>query len=143
MEQQREPAEIVQWEIVPAIADESVVARLHLHCRALVLVGVEIRALRLEHQRPEYPRKFREPLHIFNAGDFPRVRLAVFVAFPYLQVFVRLAQKQNLAMLFLGGHRIQQQHAFLLLNAAQVKQVGIRLHRQRAVGVGGQHIVGV
>ena len=143
MQQRREPAVIVQREIALAIADEPVIARRHLHRGPLVLVGVEIRTLRLAHQHAEHPRKLRQPLHVFNPRNLPRILLAVLVALPNLQVLIRLPHKQNLAMLLIHRIREQQQHTLLLLNAAQEKQVGIGLHRQRTIGIGWQHVVGI
>ena len=82
-------------------------------------------------------------MHILDARDLARIRLAVFVALPNLQMLIRLAHKQDLALLLIRRIRKEHQNTFLLLNAAQEKQIGIRLHRQRAIGIGRQHIIGI
>ena len=42
---------------------------------------------------------------------------------------IGLTQEKDFAVLVIRSFGKQQQNAFLLLNAAQVKQVSIRLHR--------------
>ena len=49
MQQRCQPPVSVQREIRLALLDEPHIARLHLHVRALVLVAVQVRALRLAH----------------------------------------------------------------------------------------------
>ena len=68
-------------------------------------------------------------MDVFDTGYFSCVRLRVLVALPDLQVFIGLAQEKDFAMLVLCSVGKQQQNGLLLLDAAQVKQVRIGLHR--------------
>ena len=68
-------------------------------------------------------------MDVFDTGYFSRVRLRVLVALPGLQVFIGLAQEKDFTVLVIRRVGKQEQNTLLLLNAAQVKQIGIGLHR--------------
>ena len=69
--------------------------------------------------------------------------LVVLVTFPDLQVFAGFAQKEDFAVLGIRGAWKQDKNGLFLFDAAEVKQVGVRMQGQRAIGVGGQNVVGV
>ena len=65
------------------------------------------------------------------------------VAFPQFILRGGFAQKKNFAMLLLIGVRIEQQDGLLLFDAGQVEQIRVGAHRQCAVGVGRENVVGI
>ena len=64
-----------------------------------------------------------------------------FGTFPHRKVFVGLADEEHLALVRFGGIGAEHQHALLLLDAGEVKQIGRRVDSQRAVA-GGWELVG-
>ena len=97
----------------------------------------------LAHQPVKQAAELREPQDGLNPGNPARFVLGQFVSFPNRQVLARLSQKKHLAMFLVVRVGKEKQNRFLLLDAAEIKQIGILPQRQRAVGVGGEDVVGV
>jgi hypothetical protein len=125
------------------VLDEARVAALHHHLRALVLVGIEKDLRALAHQPVEQAGEIRQPFHPLHPGNFPRLLPGQLVALPGFQQRIGLAQEQDLALLGSWAPGYKQQQAFLLLDACQIKQVGILLERQNGVAVERENIIGI
>jgi hypothetical protein len=65
------------------------------------------------------------------------------VAHPGGQMLVGLPGEQNFAVGGIKRIRRQQQNGFLLVNAGQIKQVGVLEVAHGTVGIGGHEVVGV
>ena len=83
------------------------------------------------------------PFDACDAVEFFCFFLAELFSLPDRDVLVGLADEKNFAILRI--HRIghEQQNRFLLINAAQIKQVAVLPKRHRAVGIGWVDIVGM
>ena len=90
------------------IADEARVARFHHHIGALMLVAVEIDIFQLADDLPENHRKFREPLHVLDAGNGRGLLLRELVTFPDGEVLVRLAHEQDFTVVRVERIRREQ-----------------------------------
>src|SRR6059058_4161794 len=97
----------------------------------------------LAHEPVKERLESRKPFHSFDTGHLPGFLLGEFMSFPPFQVWIGLAQKENLALVLFVGLGIKQEDRFLLLDAGEIKKVGIWLEHQRAVCVRGQNVVGI
>ena len=107
----------------------------------LVAVQTDVRAL--AHQPMKQPGEFREPADALDPASLSRFIPGKFMAFPKLQLRSRLTQKKNFPMFFLVGIRIEQQNRLLLLDATEIKQIGVGRHAAAPVSIGGEDIVGI
>jgi len=90
----------------------------------------------------QWPER-RQPLHPLDAGNPARLFFGQLVALPLFHFGIGLAQKQDLALILLMSLRVQQQNRFLLLDAGEIKQVGVRPEHQRAVRIRRQNVIGI
>ncbi len=141
--QRRQAPVVVQRIGGLGFADEPGIPRLHLDHRPAMLVAVQAHLVRLAHELAEQDGKRGQPFHPVNAREGARLGFRQLVPFPGPKMFARLAQEQDLALLRIEGLGGQDQDGFLLLDAGEVKQVGVGREHLGAVGIGRQPVVGV
>ena len=122
---------------------ESLITGLNRFFRSAVFVFVQIERVSFRSKLLHYVIEFLHPMNAPNAGNRGGLFLVVLVTFPDLQVFAGFAQKEDFAVLGIRGAWKQDKNGLFLFDAAEVKQVGVRMQGQRAIGGGGQNVVGV
>ena len=83
------------------------------------------------------------PVDCFYAGNRSGFFLGIFLTFPQGNLLIGLLEKQNRTVFFFLNIRPDDQSAFLLVDAAQVKQVCLLNKWMGAVGTGGQNVAGI
>lgn len=97
----------------------------------------------LAHQSVEELGKLGNPLDVADAGRFAGGVLGEFAALPRGDQVGGFAKEQNLPQSLVVGIGIEQEDRFLLFHAGKEEQVGVGHGTQRAVGIGGEEIVGI
>jgi len=134
---------IVEGIAALGVRDEPVVAGFDLDDGALVLVGVEVDVLAFAHEAAEDAGEFGQPFDARDAGAFAGLLFGEFVAFPDGDEFAGFAQEQDFSEFLVVGIGIDEQDAFFLVDAGEVKEVGVLAQAEGAVGVGGGDVIGI
>ena len=119
------------------------IAGLHAGIGPQMLVGVKINRLALNNQGPENSFKFMGPVDGLDARNPGGFLFAELAAFPQGDLFTGFPDKQDLPVFFIPGIRTDYQGGFFLVNAAEIKQVGLLHKRMDAVSTGGHDVIGV
>jgi hypothetical protein len=134
---------MMQWEGVATPAQKTPVSGFHTVIGPQMFIGVQIDPLGLKNQGPENRIKFVIPINRFYSGNGRGFVFGVFLAFPQSNLFVGFLQKQNFPVLFFFGIRADDQRTLLLIDTAQIEQVGLLNKSVGAVCTGGHHVIGI
>ena len=141
VEQGSEPQIAMQRKARLRLADEAGVARLDIHARTAVFVGIQIRARAFAHHLPEEIGELVDPAHFLDARAFLRLLFRELVSFPNCDEVARFSDKKNLAMFLVCGVGEKQQDRLLLIHAGEVEEIGVLNEADRPVSVCRENVV--
>lgn len=114
------------------------IACVHFHVGAFVLVGIEENHFGVAQQLAEQTGQLRHPAYGGYPGNLRGFLLGMLVSLPDGTERGWLAQEKNFAVAWIKRIRSEQQYGFFLFDAGEVEQVGVGLHGQQRIGVGGE-----